>query len=115
MGNVCVCVRLGFGVNFIIYQVSLSCEPGCDELEEFVLPASTVTSITLHVEEMCQPGEASLDQVKVIGGFADMGNINIFHFKNKITKLFWMKAGSCKLLHASEITLAITPYLRLKI
>ncbi len=51
----------------------LSCEPGCGELEELVLPASTVTSITLHVEEMCQPGPAGLDQLEVIGGFVDMG------------------------------------------
>ncbi len=48
-------------------------------MEEFDLPASTVTSITLHVGEMCQSGEAGLDQVEVFGGFADMSTINIFH------------------------------------
>ena len=52
-------------------------------MAEFVLPASTVTSITLHVEEMCQPGEAGLDQVEVLGGFVDMGNANNFILKEK--------------------------------
>ncbi len=56
-------------------------------MAEFVLPASTVTSITLHVEEMCQPGEAGLDQVEVLGGFVDMGNANNFILKEKKTHL----------------------------
>ena len=65
--------------------MSLSCDPGCGELEEFVLPASTITSVKLHVDELCQPGEAGLDQVEVFGGFVEMGNTNIFHFKTSTT------------------------------
>ncbi len=38
-----------------------------------MLPASTITSITLHVEDMCQPGETALDELEIIGGFADRG------------------------------------------
>ncbi len=51
----------------------MTCEPGCGEMEQFVLPASTVTSITLQVEEMCQPGEAGLDGLEVIGRFLETG------------------------------------------
>ncbi len=54
--------------------MSLSCESGCGEIEEFMLPASAVTSIKLQVEEMCQPGDAGLDHIEVIGGFVDRGN-----------------------------------------
>ncbi len=51
----------------------MTCEPGCGEMEYFVLPSSTVTSITLQVEEMCQPGEWGLDEVEVVGEFAETG------------------------------------------
>ena len=51
----------------------MTCEPGCSELEEFMLPASTVSSITLRVEEMCQPGVAGVDEIKIIGGFVERG------------------------------------------
>ncbi len=44
-------------------------------MEEFLLPTSTVTSITLRVEEMCQPGDAALDKLEVIGGYAERGKI----------------------------------------
>ncbi len=40
-----------------------------------MIPASTVTSVTLHIEEMCQPGAASLDELEVIGGFVERGKL----------------------------------------
>ncbi len=65
----------------------MTCEPGCGEMEEFMIPASTGTSITLHVEDMCQPGVAGLDELQVIGGFAERGKVlpNRHLSSNKIT------------------------------
>ena len=51
----------------------MTCEPACGEMEEFMLPSATVTSITLRVEEMCQSGEGSVDQLEVIGEFVKTG------------------------------------------
>ncbi len=63
----------------LFFQISLSCDPECGEMEEFMLPASTVTSITLQVEDMCESGEARLDQIAVIGGFAEAGERHSMH------------------------------------
>ncbi len=70
----CLCYVYVYVISLLNpFQVSMTCEPGCGEMEEFMVPASTVTSITLHVEEMCQPGEAGLDELQVIGGFVERG------------------------------------------
>ncbi len=57
------------------FQVALSCEFGCGEMEEFILPTSTITSITLQVEEMCQPGVTGIDELEIIGGFVESGKV----------------------------------------
>ncbi len=57
------------------FKVSLSCESGCGETEEFTLPTSTISSITLQVEEMCQPGVTGIDELEIIGGFVESGKL----------------------------------------
>ncbi len=38
-----------------------------------MLPTSTATSVTLHVEELCQPGVTGINELEIIGGFVERG------------------------------------------
>ena len=58
-------------------QITLPCDPGCMEIEEFVFPAANVTSLILEVMEMCHPDDytaATLEKVEIHGEHIRHGN-----------------------------------------